>query len=84
MKAAKLILLSFVLSGCVSIDIGAKHMERASGVKFTQPSAPFEKSSASSVDAIWRNPKNGNAISYLSDCGDNSDPSLANIEREGY
>lgn len=28
------------------------------------------------VDAAWKNPKNGNLISYLTDCHDESDPAL--------
>jgi hypothetical protein len=31
------------------------------------------------VDAAWKNPKNGNVISYLSDCQDPNDPPLEQI-----
>lgn len=81
MKAALCCILILMLGGCVSIDLGPKHPEHAAGVKFTPPPPPFIKAEGTNVDSIWRNPKNGNAISFLSDCGDTSDPSLKSIEQ---
>jgi hypothetical protein len=70
-----------VSTGCVSVSLGPPHPTHSSGVRFTAPPKPFEKSSAENVDEIWRDPKNGNAISYLSECNDPADPTLHAIEQ---
>src|ERR1700722_6628503 len=80
MKASKYCIMILGLCGCVSVSVATKKAVHATGVQFTPPEAPFEKATADNVDEIWRNPKNGNAISFLSDCGDDSDPSLPSIE----
>jgi hypothetical protein len=81
MKPVKLLILIIMLNGCVSVDLGPKKPTPALGIKAEPPHSPFVKVTAENVDAIWRNPKNGNAISYLSDCNDASDPSLSAIEQ---
>ena len=81
MKATGLILtlITFV-TGCVTVRLdnnaGGK---RAVGVRFAEPAPPFKRENRSEVDAAWKNPRNGNAISYLSDCKDESDPPLEQI-----
>lgn len=74
-------ILLFANSACVSVklstDPGAA--KRAIGVQFSEPSKPFVKNENPDVDASWQNSKNGNTISYLSDCKDPSDPPLDNI-----
>ena len=73
--------LSFVgAMGCVTVNLGgAKGGKRAAGVVFVPPPAPFEKEARDDVDAAWKNSRNGNVISYLSDCKDPSDPGLDTI-----
>lgn len=81
MKAALIVIMFTVLSGCVSVELGSNKTQKAVGVKLSAPTAPFQKSTGDNVDAIWRNAGNANAISFISDCGDTSDPSLQSIEQ---
>jgi hypothetical protein len=81
MKATlKISIMSFLLTGCISVSLGGEKHAKSSGVKSAPPGAPFEASKDEKLDQIWRNKKNGNAISFLSDCSDQSDPPLASIE----
>jgi hypothetical protein len=79
-KAALTLLFTvFTATGCVSVNLPGGTNKPASGVKYEEPASPFEKDPRKDVDQSWRNPKNGNVISYLSDCSDASDPSLDSI-----
>lgn len=80
MESTRYCILVFILCSCVSVSVATKKSVHATGVSYGAPALPFERTSGDNVDAIWRNPKNGNAISYLSDCGDDSDPPLPSIE----
>jgi hypothetical protein len=74
------VILGFLASAsCVSVKLAQPDAKRATGVKFEAPRAPFTADSRKEVDASWQNPNNGNLISYLSDCTDQSDPSLESI-----
>jgi hypothetical protein len=71
---------AFILNGCISMNIGAGgEPKRASGVQIKEPAAPFQKETREDVDQSWRHKQNGNAISYISDCQDASDPDLDTI-----
>ena len=68
------------LAGCVSVNLGGGSAgKRADGVHVVDPKAPFSKETRADLDGAWINGKNGNTISYLTDCQDNSDPSLDTI-----
>ena len=73
------LLVSLLLSACVSVNLGSRQVKRAAGVRYSEPTNPFEKDSRTDVDGAWKNPKNGNLISFLSDCQDESDPTLDSI-----
>jgi hypothetical protein len=79
MRFATLIILGFSLSGCVSVKLAQQEAKRATGVKFSAPAKPFSPDGTKEVDAAWQNPKNGNLISYLTDCQDDNDPTLDTI-----
>lgn len=82
MRNAALIFLSsiFLLGGCVTVKLDtAGKGKRAEGVAYKDPAKPFVEEKRNDVDAAWKNPKNGNVISYLSDCKDPSDPPLDQI-----
>jgi hypothetical protein len=64
---------------CVSVNIGNHPAKHASGVTYTLPGHPFTSDTREDVDAAWKNPQNGNLISYLSDCTDDTDPTLDSI-----
>lgn len=67
-------------AGCVSVKLaGTSDAKRATGVTYREPSKPFVSESSTDVDAAWKNPRNGNVISFLSDCKDPSDPPLDNV-----
>jgi hypothetical protein len=66
---------------CVSVKLAGTgdNTTRAVGVRYVDPESPFAKDQRTDIDAAWKNPKNGNLISYLSDCQDSADPSLDSI-----
>jgi hypothetical protein len=69
-------------AGCVSVNIPSNKPER-SKVSLNPPVSPFQKSSMEgSADGVWRNPRTGNNISYLTQCGDKADPDLESIRSE--
>lgn len=68
------------LCSCVSIGIGASKPKPSKDITFQKPSNAFQDVSADNVDRAWRNSKNGNSISYFSDCSDKSDPSLESLQ----
>lgn len=72
----------WALVGCVSVQLGGSPSIRAKGLDFQPPPHPFERfTTAPNVDSAWKNPKNGNTISYLSECEDRTDPPLEQIQR---
>jgi len=66
-------------TSCVTVKLANEAGKKASGVELSEPKRPFDKDSREDVDAAWKNSKNGNVISYISDCGDPTDPSLDQI-----
>jgi len=77
-----IVLIATASSGCVSISIGSGEVERAKDVSFRPPSEPFVRIKAEGADQAWRNSKTSTLISYLSTCGDRTDPSLELIQSE--
>lgn len=73
--------LLFLVSGtgCVTVKLANDAGKKATGVSLQEPKKHFARDSRADVDAAWKNSKNGNVISYISDCGDPSDPSLDQI-----
>ena len=73
--------LVLISAGCVSVKLStaSDSTKRATGVEYRAPGSPFGKIESIDVDAAWKNSRNGNTISYLSDCRDPSDPPLDNI-----
>lgn len=74
------ILFLLAMAGCVSVNLGDGKTEKAKGVRFQSPGGNFSSVSEDHVDAVWRNQKTGNAISFLSECGPH-DPSLESVTR---
>ena len=67
------------LASCVSVNIADNERQRSESVQFSDPSDNFTKVNHDQLDGLWRNLKNGNSISYLSDCHSPSDPPLKQI-----
>tara|TARA_B100000749_G_scaffold280894_2_gene280534 strand:+ start:29626 stop:30075 length:450 start_codon:yes stop_codon:yes gene_type:complete len=70
------------LGGCVSINIPKSEAVKASNIQFSPPSTPYIRIDLDELDNTWKNPSNGNTISFLSNCNDPSDPSLKGIRTE--
>ena len=71
-----------LLSGCVSVNLGAGHTEKANGVDFVEPQKPFERVKLENADQAWQNPNNGNTISFLSECYSPTETHLKTLEME--
>lgn len=80
MTKATLIFTTLLMgTGCVTVKLGGQESQRADGVAFREPSPPFTRDHRDEVDAAFKNHRNGNVISYLSDCKDPTDPPLDSI-----
>lgn len=73
---------SFVFLGCVTVKVGDGPGKKASNVKYTEPSAPFEQADSDDADVLWHNPSSAVSISYLSRCNETADPSLDGIQSQ--
>ena len=73
------LLSCYFLASCISVSIPSSKLVKASDVTYQQPSEPFITSEHDSLDSLWSNPRNGNSISYLSDCQSKNDPPLKTI-----
>jgi hypothetical protein len=67
------------ITSCVSVSLRTPKTKRSTGVRFNELPAPFQREPLSDVDVAWKNRDNGNMISFLSECQDQSDPSLDGI-----
>lgn len=68
-----------LLSACVTVNFEPQDIKKSENISFKQPGLPFKEFAANHLDKAWKNPKNGNSISFLSDCSQHHDPSLTNI-----
>lgn len=64
------------LTACISVNIGPKGPEKSKNVVALAPPAPYQALKGARADGAWQNPQDGNSISYLSTCNEQSDPSL--------
>lgn len=71
-----LLVFSFCLNGCVSVNLGNKDIAKSQTVRFKAPDRPYESIDLKSADKAWQSQNTGSTISYLSVCNDPSDPSL--------
>ena len=71
-----MLLPTFTLASCVTVNLGGGKTTTAQGVSYNQPAKPFEEIKLKDADRAWQNNDNGNTISYLSTCNDPADPSL--------
>ncbi len=77
-----LVIATFLLSGCVTVDVAPKKTESAQNVMYTDPALPFKSSPNKSTDRLWISTTSGNTISYLSECGNPQEPTLEQLENE--
>lgn len=69
----------FGAGGCVSVSLSPHEVKRASQLRISPPAQPFSSIDTKAGDAAWKSPSTGSIISYLSDCSEESDPTLANL-----
>ncbi len=82
LKSISVPLFYFLLGGCVSVNLPSSNGTKSSNVDFQPPAKPFVSMDNKSADKAWISQKNGNTISYLSDCGSPTDPALQQIESD--
>lgn len=72
-------LLAF-FTACVSVELPKKtQVVKSTEVTFVAPRSPFVSMESADLDQGWKNPQNGNSISFISECNSSVDPSLENI-----
>ena len=80
LKSSLTLVVATLVASCVSIDLSKNDVKKAKGVAFRAPPNPFQQIESDDIDVGWRNNKNGNTITVVSDCENPYDPSLQNIE----
>ncbi|MCC7402979.1 MAG: hypothetical protein IT288_01145 [Bdellovibrionales bacterium] len=81
-RVLALIALSLIFGvSCVSVRLAENEIKKAEGVRFSAPNGDFVAFTPDHLDAAWKNSKNGNSISFLSDCDEKSDPSLTSVQQ---
>ena len=80
--SAMLLSLSFLAlnTACVSVNLAKNDVKRAEDIQYKAPNGSFKEFDSELVDKGWRHKSNGNAISFVSDCQNQYDPTLENIE----
>ena len=75
------ILMFVYLNACISVNLGGGSVggKKSEGVQVAAPTTPFTVQKRMDVDGAWKSEKNGNTISYISDCQDPTDPTLDSI-----
>jgi hypothetical protein len=77
-----LVFSMLVLTSCITVSLGGSKAETSKGVRFAAPASPYREIEGSRADGAWKNPSNGNSISYFSTCNDPADPSLESATNE--
>lgn len=63
-----LLMLSTVLSSCISVQVPLGPKPKLENIKYEKPNSPFVDLSTDTADAAWISEKTGNTISFLSEC----------------
>ena len=84
LRASIATVLFFSLSSCVSFNLPSSSGWKAPTVDFQVPAKPFIPIDNKNADKAWISEKNGNTISYISECGSPLDPPLQQIESETF
>jgi hypothetical protein len=68
-------------SGCISVNLSKESLQRAESVIYEVPDHPFKEIHSVGADKTWRNPTNGNTITFVSECGDVGRLNLKDVAR---
>ncbi len=79
-----LLLFSISLCCCVSVKIASDGPKKSKDISLESPAGEFEKIKTEGADVTWLNKKNGNSISYYSECNLSNDISLQSIQNESF
>lgn len=71
-----------LLTSCVSVQLPGSKITSAKDVEFNSPGSPFNEIKRGNTDKAWLSEKTGNTISYFSECGGSSEPSLQQLEND--
>lgn len=71
----------WLMLGCVSVKLPSSKTQKATSVIYPKPSSTFVRFYPEHVDAAWRNSKNGNSISFYSECKNDDGPSHKSIQK---
>ena len=82
MKHLSWIIIALVLCGCISVNLPNAGGHKANAIWLEAPRSPFEEIKSDTADRAWLSSKNGNTISFLSDCNNPVDPPLQQIESD--
>ena len=82
LKIIALPLFYLYLSSCVSVNLPSSSGTKSVAIELKAPAKPFIPIDNKGADKAWISQKNGNTISYLSDCGSPLDPPLQQIESD--
>lgn len=66
----------------MSVQLPGGKVTSAKDVGFNAPRSPYKEMSGGNSDKAWISEKTGNTISYLSECGGSSEPSLQQLEND--
>lgn len=75
-------IMYFACISCVSVNLPSSSGWKSKEVVIETPAKPFAPMDNKNADKAWISEKNGNTISYISDCGSPLDPSLQQIESD--
>jgi hypothetical protein len=76
------ILVSTLLSACVSLNLGNTEAKKSKSATLVAPVSPFSEIKSEMADQIWISGKTGNTISYYTSCNDPADKTLAGLRAE--
>ncbi|WP_295901902.1 hypothetical protein [uncultured Bdellovibrio sp.] len=66
----------------MSVQLPGGKVTSAKDVGFSAPGSPFKDMSGGNSDKAWISERTGNTISYLSECGSSSEPTLQQLETD--
>lgn len=73
--------LILILTSCITIG-GNKEIVPAKNISYQNPGASFELKKDRPGDKSWQSTRTKNSITFFSDCSENADPSLDQLQND--
>ena len=80
-RTALVITSAALFTSCVSVSLGPGKVEKSSGVRVEEPTAPFVAIDTK-ADGAWKSKDTGSTIAYQSGCGESADLPLESLAEE--